>query len=506
MKRPPRHRVGSWRGWSSVPGGSSPFLPGATTGQSPAPRLGPARAQPGAAGAWKHPPPAPRSGFDRRTGALTGFEQFVRDPHERTGPYRERVAGARAATNTGTPVFPESEEPGDSPGCRGRPRSRQSSAAARRYAPEMPEIGPNPFQPGRGILPPLLAGRDPELGAADEALAQLTEGRSPSQDLLFYGPRGNGKTTILLEVERRARERGFRVEALSPPGLDGVEHLVHDLQERTGQLQGQVTGSQVAGVGATGVPTAPTEDVAQLLVSWIDADARPLVIVLDEVQMLPPEVGRSLFDAVQSAKSRAAPFVVLAAGTPDAPWRLLQAGSHNERGFEFLRVSRLARQDTNAALSVPARKARRPIEEGALALLAEESQDYPYFVQLLGSLAWDAAAESDSPIDHSAAHQGLAEFGAQVEDFYERRYQEARAHRIAPALKPLAQGFADGDGRLSQSRLESLLQALSREGVVPFDDIALEQELSDLGVVWSVRPGVWEMGIPRFADYVIRRG
>ena len=164
----------------------------------------------------------------------------------------------------------------------------------------MPEVGPNPFQPGRGILPPLLAGRDAELGAADEALAQLTEGRSPSQDLLFYGPRGNGKTTILLEVARRARERGFRVDALSPPALDGVEHLVHDLQERTGRLQGQVTGFQVAGVGATGIPAAPTEDIPKLLTSWIDAEpARPLVIVLDEVQMLPPEVGRSLFDAVQ---------------------------------------------------------------------------------------------------------------------------------------------------------------------------------------------------------------
>ena len=371
----------------------------------------------------------------------------------------------------------------------------------------MPEVGPNPFQPGRGILPPLLAGRDAELGAADEALAQLTEDRSPSEDLLFYGPRGNGKTTLLLEIERRARERGLRVEDLSPPALDGNERLVRLLQERTVRLRGAVTGGQVTGVGAPGIPAAPTEDVAQLLVSWIDAEpARPLVIVVDEVQMLPPEVGRSLFDAVQSAKSRAAPFVVLAAGTPDAPRRLLQAGSHNERGFQFFPVGRLTRQDTNAALSVPARNAGRPIEEDALALLAEESQDYPYFVQLLGSVAWDAAAESDSPIDHSAARQGLAEFGAQVEDFYERRYQEARAHRIAPALKPLAQGFADGGGRLSSSRLESLLEALSREGVVPFDDIALEQELSDLGVVWSVRPGVWEMGIPRFADYVIRRG
>ena len=371
----------------------------------------------------------------------------------------------------------------------------------------MPEVGPNPFKPGRGILPPLLAGRDTELGAADKALAQLTEGRTPSADLLFYGPRGNGKTTLLLEIERRARERGLRVEDLSPPAFDGIEKLVRLLQEWTGRLRGQVTGVQIAGVGATGIPAAPTEDFAHLFTSWINAEpARPLVIVLDELQTLSPEVGRPFFYGVQKAKSRAAPFLVLAAGTPDAPRRLLQSGTYNERGFEFFPVGRLARKDTNAALSVPARNAGRPVEEDALALLAEESQDYPFFVQLLGSAAWEAATPSDSEIARATAERGLTEFGAQVEEFYERRYREARARKVAPVLKPLAQGFAGGGGRLSASRLESLLQALSREGTVPFDDTALEEELSDLGVVWSVRAGVWEMGIPSFADYVIRRG
>lgn len=57
-------------------------------------------------------------------------------------------------------------------------------------------------------MPPLLAGRESELEAAERLLADLGRGVSPSQDLFFYGPRGNGKTTLLLELERRARERG----------------------------------------------------------------------------------------------------------------------------------------------------------------------------------------------------------------------------------------------------------------------------------------------------------
>ena len=370
----------------------------------------------------------------------------------------------------------------------------------------MPEVGLNPFQPGRGILPPLVAGREVELGAADEALAQLTAGRSPSEDLLFYGPRGNGKTTLLLEIERRALKRSFRVEALSPPALDGVEKLVRDLQERTGRLRGPGADYPFAGVGATGHPAAPTENVERLLVSWIDAEpARPLVIVLDEVQMLPPEVGRPFFDAVQWAKSRAAPFLVLAAGTPDAPRRLLQCGTYNERGFEFLPVGRLARQDTNAALSEPARNAGCPVAEDALPLLAEESQDYPYFIQWLGRAAWDAAAGRDSRIDRSAARQSVTAFAARATQFHGWRYREAEARRVEPVLKPLAALLSKHGGSLPHTPLTEFLRRSAGEDSIPFDDISLRQELSDLGVLWSARPGVWEMGIPSFADYLLRR-
>ena len=366
----------------------------------------------------------------------------------------------------------------------------------------------NPFQPGRGVLPPLLAGRDSELAAADERLDRMEAGRSPAEDLLFYGPRGNGKTALLLEIERQARERGMRVEALPTPALSGVDRLVRELQEHTGGRQGRFTGVQVAGFGATATPDEPTENIMRLLVSWSNAAPdRPLVIVLDEVQSLAPEVAPAFFDGVQQAKPRAAPFLVLAAGTPDAPRRLRQAATYNERGFAQVPVGRLARSETKAALTEPARAAGRPIAEDAAALLAEQSQDYPYFVQLLGSAAWKAADRAGAPdIPLSLARRGAAEAVAPIERFYEGRYEEAESRRIEPVLKPLALLFAEHGGEAPASALKSLLRPLAERDSVPFDDLGLRQELTDLGVVWSVRPGTWELGIPSFADYLFRRG
>ena len=369
----------------------------------------------------------------------------------------------------------------------------------------MPEVGLNPFQPGRGILPPLVAGRERELEIAQRLLGDLAGGRSPTPDLLFYGPRGNGKTTLLLEIGRRARERGMRVENLSVYALTDPNRLVGMLRER---FRCSEASSTVVEPGQETLPLrAPlSEDPGTLLAGWVGSNEhRPLVVLLDEVHTMSPEVGRSFFAGARWAKSRAAPFSVLAAGLPDAPRRLREACVSDGSGFRFLPVGRLARPDAVAALVEPARESGRPLIEDAATLLAEESQDYPYFVQLMGSAAWRAAG-TDSAISLRAAREGVAELRDRIEEFFHFRYQEAEEHRIEPVLKPLALLFHEPDGHLTESRFEAFLRRVTDGDESAFAAPALREKLTDLGVVWSEHPGVWEMGIPGFADFLVRRG
>ena len=369
----------------------------------------------------------------------------------------------------------------------------------------MPEVGLNPFQPGRGILPPLVAGRERELEIAERLLGGLAGGRSPTPDLLFYGPRGNGKTTLLLEVRRRGEERGMRVENLPVDALTDPTRLVGMLRER---CRGSEVSSTEVEPGRETLPLrAPfSEDPGTLLAGWVGSDEnRPLVILLDEVHAMSPEVGRSFFAGARWAKSRAAPFSVLAAGLPEAPRRLREAGVSDGSGFRFLPVGRLARPDAVAALVEPARESGRPLIEDAATLLAEESQDYPYFVQLMGSAAWRAAG-TDSAISLRAAREGVAELRDRIEEFFHFRYQEAEEHRIEPVLKPLALLFHEPDGHLTESRFEAFLRRVTDGDESAFAAPALREKLTDLGVVWSEHPGVWEMGIPGFADFLVRRG
>ena len=368
-----------------------------------------------------------------------------------------------------------------------------------------PNAAGNPYQPGAGVAPPVLAGRSSVLDIAEERLDVLAAGGMPPQDLLLYGPRGNGKTTLLIELDRRARERGLRVEDLPVDALTARERLVRHLQERAGLWRDRLTGVQVAGVGATADRAAPSEEIGQLFRAWIGTDEiRPLVIVMDEIHALSPEVARPFFDAVQTAKNGGQPFLLLVAGTPDAPRRVREAATYNERGFRKVRVGLLQRPETITALAEPARMSGHPMSAEAAALLAEESQDYPYFIQLLGRAAWKEAAEVGSGIGLDAARRGLAASRVPVERFFSGRYDEAWRRKIASALEPLATLFVDRKGRLPQFELRERLVEIAAPDSFPLDEVALLNTLRDLGVVWEASPGVWEMGIPSFADFVLR--
>jgi len=67
----------------------------------------------------------------------------------------------------------------------------------------------NPFSPGAGAPPPELAGRDGVLEQAAVLFARIRQKR-PEKSLVMTGLRGVGKTVLLNEMDRMAREVGYR--------------------------------------------------------------------------------------------------------------------------------------------------------------------------------------------------------------------------------------------------------------------------------------------------------
>ena len=325
----------------------------------------------------------------------------------------------------------------------------------------------------------------------------------PPQGVLFYGPRGTGKTALLERIGVRARELALRCEELSEDALLDREALASELRQHAGP---RLTGVQLGPIGATTESPPPATSLFPVLARWIEAFPSGLVLLIDEVQLITPAVGRPFFGALQRAARKRRPLVVLAAGTPDAPGAIRKGGSFMERFFEELPVSRLGRRATREALAGPAFNSGLPMSEEAVNLLVHESQDYPFFIQLLGSAAWRAAARKGAQeIGGTEARAGVASARPAIERFYALRFREARQRGIERALLPVARLFAQPGARASDRDLDACLEQAVADGLSSLGRIQLHRQLEDLGIVWETAPGVWEMGIPSFAAHVLRR-
>ena len=66
----------------------------------------------------------------------------------------------------------------------------------------------NPFSPGAGSPPPELVGRDPTLEQARVLLGRVKQKKS-EKSMLLTGLRGVGKTVLLNQIERMAKDANY---------------------------------------------------------------------------------------------------------------------------------------------------------------------------------------------------------------------------------------------------------------------------------------------------------
>ena len=98
----------------------------------------------------------------------------------------------------------------------------------------------NPFSPGAGSPPPELVGRDSILAESAILLGRIKQKR-PEKSLLLTGLRGVGKTVLLNEIERIAKNTGYQtilLEAHADKSLGeliypALRSLLHELDRMT---------------------------------------------------------------------------------------------------------------------------------------------------------------------------------------------------------------------------------------------------------------------------------
>ena len=147
------------------------------------------------------------------------------------------------------------------------------------------------------------------------------------------------------------------------------------------------------------------------------------------------------------------------------------------------------------------------IDADASDAVIDESQHYPYFIQLWGDALWQwhlAKPNACLTTAATAAVQGAVT--ARVANYYEGRCQELAAAGLLPAATAIALLFQDSmDATASNQEVDAALLAAGLNDSV--DRFAASEGLNRLSYMWrppgQLPPVLWSVGIPSLTTYVL---
>ncbi|WP_257160659.1 ATP-binding protein [Corynebacterium cystitidis] len=329
----------------------------------------------------------------------------------------------------------------------------------------------NPFRPAFGASPLVGAGRQTVISEFDRALSNGPG--DPHRSVIISGSRGIAKTVLLTELEECARSQGWIVVRAS--GREGMtDVLTHSaLPEVIEWLaptdRRKITGVNIAGLG--GIRSELTDsDVQPRLIARL----RKLLAKLTDSGVL------ITIDEIQDADPGDLTQIALAmAGLTHGINRLL-----NLPGATFLRRARhyelgpLPLEDTTTTLIDTAHDAGRSFDVNEARTAAEISQGYPYLVQLVGYLAWEAAKQGliTQEAVESVRKEAIERLGTQVHQpslrdvpLRQREYLDAMAHIEALEGSPsiATKDVAEFLGRPATSLSDTRAKLIDRDLIVP---------------------------------------
>lgn len=383
----------------------------------------------------------------------------------------------------------------------------------------------NPYNPGSGLQPSHLAGRDSEIEAFDLLVAR-TKRHLSARPMILSGLRGVGKTVLLrrlkshadfhqwltIKLEARTGENAQQEirKAIASELQSAARKLMPLAQGRKTIIQALATvTSFTATAGVKGIELGVKIDPVRASTGHLEIDLKDVVddvsralrdhksgfaIFIDEMQDLDDELLSALIACQHHASQEQLPFFVIGAGLPNLPARLSEARSYSERLFDYRMIGKLKEDDARAAFTKPASSTGQSYSSGALDSLMAASGRYPYFIQEFGSTMWDVALRSPFTSDDAEAAIVL---GREKLDsgFFPSRWQ-----RATPAERKFLHAMAaDGEGPSTTNEIATRLgKKISSLGPARANLIAK-------GLIYSPEHGQVAFTVPGMADYIGRQ-
>ena len=395
----------------------------------------------------------------------------------------------------------------------------------------------NPFKPGHGLMPPILAGRAVDQSYIKRQLSYLAMQDSVNS-ITMYGPRGMGKTALLnwIAAECETAPGAFWVVKTSLPRLlkseksllqtlDGRDKALTRIETRyLGEVMGEVSGrggipriaeGESSSGGKIAIERATTSEVVDARMARLEetltaaCGKTPLVLLVDEAHAI-TNIDLALYQEflnLMQGVAGDAPCLFVLAGTPDLPDALKAAEATFIDRAKAIGVGLIDEGEAARAIREPLEAGGIGIDKDALAEVVRHSQRYPYFIQLWGEALWNHSVENNRPqlsLRDALAVADLANEGKTKH--YKGRYDEvSRDPRLKAAAYAAARSFAEADYLAQDGLWDAIRSALTP--LVPAKELddsvsANFDALRRLGYLWcSPQEDVIRPGIPSMMTY-----
>lgn len=378
------------------------------------------------------------------------------------------------------------------------------------------------YTPGAGHRPPVLVGRGIALRGWRTSLNDVVAvGRVGAEDALLTGPRGVGKTALLSEFAREAREHGFVTMEFQAARGQGsvVDRLVAEATdrarteggawERARELLGRLTigvsvlgaSAQLAPPDSAGLTNRDPGVLAQALAAMADGvrgdhGRGGVMFSIDEMQVARDHDLTLIAAALHRLNVEHPGAAVLFAGTglPHTPEVLSHAGvTHPDRLFVQQQIPvTLDPADAAIALTEPAARHGVSWHPEAVATIVSASNGHPAHLQVMAHATWQAAAGPD----RITAEDARAGASAGADSIAQRSLAPRLEARTDRQLEYLAALAALG-GNATVRQLESVLgrdqRSFSRH----------REELINEGDIYAPRRGHVRVAVPLMVPFVL---
>ena len=357
-----------------------------------------------------------------------------------------------------------------------------------------------------------MAGRDPEQSLLRQALQDITGPRKSdygplrgwaSQPMKIVGPRGMGKMALLDWARREAESMDADFVRLShEPNADSEDvfsALLSKLADIPGLDRKQIPDweSDYLQWALDWRPGKPALEFKRILA--IRLRFRPLMLVLDDVIHYDLDMLDLVLNQYQLLASSGWPLALVLVGTPALDSSLIKAKAGFIHRSNNIHINGLDPAATRDALIKPFADRGVKVSDEALELMVSWTDDYPFFIQVVGSKVWDAkkgAAEVDVDLVRSveqAVHDRRNLFYASIysmiddnDKLLECAMKAVEAIEAAP--KPLGP-------RQVRTRIAEGTGLSSKEARNAFN------QLLDIGLFWVLSDRRVQAAIPSFFNY-----